>query len=281
MKVSFSLIGVALLTLVAALPPGAASKTAAPEVLSPSEQSDLVESYNRWAAGLRSLRASGKARVGSDLDKTRVFDFSLVCARPHQARLQGRWGSLASLFDLSGDDAGWTLYLPRERSVVRAQHHDADVGLLLPPVEIISVLLPAGIPPKDLEREGAAVRDGEWARLVVPPGHGGAGSAYHRVLWIDPRDGRPHRLEIRRATQLERPILTATYEAYEGRGAKAFPVKVKVDMGDNGEWARFDFGTVRINTEVNDDVFRLRIPQGTRELAPEELTPDFLPEEEG
>jgi hypothetical protein len=247
--------------------------------LAASEQEALIASFNRWASGVRSVRAGGKARVGAESEKPRAFQFSLVLARPGQARLQGRWGSLATIFDLSGDPAGWTLYLPQDRSVVRAPR-GADAGPLLPPAEILAVLLPMGIPPRDLDREGAGSREGDLARLVVPPGKGGAGSPFHRVLWLDPENGTPRRLEIRQASQLEAPLLVAEYGRYEGKGADAFPAEVSVTMSGTGEWARFRFDTVRLNGEVAASTFTLSIPAGTREVAPEALTPDFLPVEE-
>jgi hypothetical protein len=203
----------------------------------------------------------------------------MILTRPGLARLQGRWGSLATLFDLSGDREGWVLYLPRDRSVVRSRDAAEHAGLLLPPGELLSVLLPPGIPPRDLHDRGAAAREGDRIKLVVPPGEGGAGSAYHRVLWVHP-EGRPERVEIREKTQLETPILVATYLEYEGEGAEAFPVKVRVDVEEAGQWARFEFETVSLNTEVEASQFEVRIPEGTQQLAPEDLTPDFLPEDE-
>jgi len=245
--------------------------------LSAEERGHLVEAYNRWAAGLRTLRAGGKARVGAVGEKTRVFDFSMVLSRPGSARVQGRWGSLATLFDLSGDLAGWTLYLPQDRAVVFAHDEPASAGLLLPPLEIISVLLPAGIPPRDLEVLGAVNVEGDQVRLVVPPGRGGAGSTVHRVIWVDREKGTPTRLEVRRDSQLESPILVANYEAYEGKGPEAFAVEIMVEMLESEQWARFVFETVRINSDVAANVFDIKIPKGTRKLDPEDLTPDFLP----
>jgi hypothetical protein len=204
----------------------------------------------------------------------------MVLARPGSARLQGRWGSLATLFDLSGDNQGWTLYLPQDRTVVRARDETRTASLLLPPLEIISVLLPAGIPPRDLENRGAVTVDGDLVRMVVPPGRGGAGSSVHRVILVDRTKGVPVRLEIRRKTQLEAPVLVANYEKYEGKGAEAFAVEVSVDLIEAEPWARLVFETVRINTQVEADVFELSIPDGTLEMAPEDLTPDFLPEAE-
>jgi len=257
--------------------PGAGA--APPPSPDPAATAALAASYNRWVAGLRTVRAGGRAHVGADGEATRAFDFSMVLARPEAVRLQGRWGSLATLFDLSGDGRSWTLYLPRERTVVReTEGSEAGAGLLIPPAELLAVLLPVGIPPRDLERRGAASTDGDLVRLVVPPGRGGAGSAFHRVLWLHPDDGTPARLEVRRRTQLEPPLLTAIYHAYEGKGEKAFPVDVEVRLEAGGQWARFVFETARINTEVKPEVFTLRVPEGTTELDPEDLTPDFLPE---
>lgn len=261
---------------VPAASPGAPPPTRGTE-LSAQERTRLVTAYNRWAAGLRTLRAGGKARVGAVGEKTRVFDFSMALARPGSARVQGRWGSLATLFDLSGDLSGWTLYLPRDQAVVFARDESSSAGLLLPPLEIISVLLPAGIPPRDLETQGAADVEGDQVRLVVPPGRGGAGSTAHRVIWVDREKGTPTRLEIRRNSQLEQPILVANYEEYEGKGAEAFAVEVMVEMPESEQWARFVFETVRINTDVASSAFDINIPEGTRRLDPEDLTPDFLP----
>jgi hypothetical protein len=248
-------------------------------MLKGAEREAVVTAYNRWAAGLRTVKGSGKARVGALGEKTRVFDFSLVLERPSRARLQGRWGSLATLFDLSGEGAGWTLYLPRDRAVLRTTDARTSAGLLLPPVEILSVLLPAGIPPSDLLRGAASIEDG-MARLVVPPGRGGAGSEFHRVLLVDPEEGIPLRLEVRRGSQLEEPILVAVYENYEGDGAEAFPIWVKVELQEGGQWAQFRFRSVRINHAVKPSAFAVRVPPGTRNVDPRELTPDFLPEEQ-
>jgi hypothetical protein len=260
---------------------GAGVARAGSTVADPAETARLVTSYNRWAAALRTVRAGGRAQVGAEGERTRAFDFSMVLSRPAHARIQGRWGSLATLFDLSGGGNGWTLYLPRDRAVVRAPEGEASAGLLLPPTEVYTVLLPAGIPPRDLEDRGAASVEGDSLRLVIPPGRGGAGSPFHRVLWLDRTDGKPFRLEIRRESQLEAPILVADYEKYEGKGVDAFPVHVSVHLGASGQWARFVFNMVRINTDIPPSTFDLKVPEGTREIPPEDLTPDFLPEAEG
>ena len=39
--------------------------------------------------------------------------------------------------------------------MVRAPEGEASAGLLLPPTEIYTILLPSGIPPRDLEERGA------------------------------------------------------------------------------------------------------------------------------
>jgi hypothetical protein len=256
--------------------PAASAGDARP--VSGEDQGKLVESFNRWAAGLRTVRGGGRARMGAEGEPTRAFDFSVVLERPGRARMQGRWGSLATIFDLSGDAAGWTLYLPREASVVRAAEARGP-GLLLPPAELLSVILPAGIPPRDLLEGGAASREDDTVRLVVPPGTGGAGSALHRVLWVDARDATPRRLELRRETQLEAPILVARYDGFEGKGAKAFPTRIEIEVPEEGEWARFSFNTVRLNQDLAPDLFDLTVPEGTREIAPDSLDPGFLPEE--
>jgi hypothetical protein len=257
-----------------------AAEPADSQIPSNAELARIIEGYNRWAAALASVRGGGRAWVGAEGEKTRAFDFSMVMARPGRARIQGRWGSLATLFDLSGDAGGWTLYLPQEPAVVRASEGKASAGLLLPPLEIISVLMPRGIPPRDVATGGAATIEGDRLRVVVPPGRGGAGSAFHRVLWLARDDARPLRLEVRERSQLEPLMLAADYEAFEGKGTEAFPVKVKISVAEGGQWARFVFEMVRINTGTTDKQFELRIPAGTREISPAELSPDFLPEAE-
>jgi hypothetical protein len=244
------------------------------------ELSSLIESYNRWAAGIRTVRAGGKARVGGEGETTRAFDYSLLLARPGQARIQGRLGVLATVFDLSGDPDGWVLYVPQDALVVEVEGASERAGLLLPPMELLAVLLPLGIPPRDVLDRGTATREGDSIRVVVPPGQGGAGSSKHRVLWLDPENGTPSRLELREKSQLESPTLIAVYGGYEGSGTKAFPAEVRVDVPADGSWARFTFETVRINGDVDPAAFQLRVPAGTRRIQPEELTPDFLPEAE-
>ncbi|HET9234291.1 MAG TPA: hypothetical protein VFP10_09150 [Candidatus Eisenbacteria bacterium] len=240
----------------------------------------VVESFNRWAAAIHSLSAGGKARVGAEGEKTRVFQFSLLLSRPGNARVQGRWGGLATLFDLSGDGKGWTLYLPQDRVVVRSRPDAQSAGLLVPPRELLAVLLPTGIPPKDMDQEGAASLESGLARLVVPPGKGGAGSALHRVLWLDSESGTPRRMEIRRSSQLEAPVLIAKYEHYEEGGRFSIPGEISVEFPETSQWARFDLETTRVNTAVESKSFSINIPTGTREVPADELTPDFLPEAE-
>jgi hypothetical protein len=141
------------------------------------------------------------------------------------------------------------------------------------------VLLPTGIPPRDMDRGGAASMESGLARLVVPPGKGGAGSDFHRVLWLDPRTGTPRRLEIRKTSQLEAPILVATYARYEEGGKFAIPGEVTVEIPETTQWARFNLETTRVNLDVRPNAFAINVPPGTREMPAGELTPDFLPED--
>jgi hypothetical protein len=271
--------------LLACSPPVASVRAdeAAPSSALPLESAEknrLIESFNRWAAGIHALSAGGKAHVGAEGEKTRVFQFSLLVARPGNARVQGRWGGLATLFDLSGDANGWTLYLPQERVVVRSRPDASSAGLLIPPRELLAVLLPSGIPPRDLDRDGAASLESGLARLVVPPGTGGAGSTLHRVLWLDPKTGTPRRMEIRRASQLETPVLIAEYGRYEEGGRFAIPGRIKVEIPETSQWAEFTLETTRVNGDAPPKSFSINVPSGTRERSPSELTPDFLPEAE-
>jgi len=248
--------------------------------LDAAQRGQLIESFNRWAAGIHAISAGGKAHVGAEGEKTRVFNFSMLVARPGNARVQGRWGGLATLFDLSGDAKGWTLYLPQQRTVVRSGPGDSSAGLLIPPRELLAVLLPSGIPPRDLDRDGAASLENGLARLVVPPGTGGAGSTLHRVLWLDPKTGTPRRMEIRRETQLETPVLIAAYAHYEEGGRFEIPGQIKVEIPETSQWAEFTLETTRVNGDVAPKAFSINVPSGTKDVSPSDLTPDFLPEAE-
>ena len=248
--------------------------------LDANQKTQLVESFNRWAAGIHAISAGGKAHVGAEGEKTRVFNFSMLVARPGNARVQGRWGGLATLFDLSGDAKGWTLYLPQQRMVVRSRPDDSSAGLLIPPRELLAVFLPSGIPPRDVDRDGAASMENGLARLVVPPGAGGAGSTLHRVLWLDPKTGTPRRMEIRRESQLETPVLIAEYAHYEEGGRFEIPGQIKVEIPETSQWAEFALETTRVNSDVAPKAFTINVPSGTKDVAPSDLTPDFLPEAE-
>jgi hypothetical protein len=277
------LSGSGLLVVLCLVTARAFADDAAPPAASPLEagqRNQLIESFNRWAAGIHALSAGGKAHVGAEGEKTRVFQFSMLVARPGNARVQGRWGGLATLFDLSGDAKGWTLYLPQQRTVVRSRPDDTSAGLLIPPRELLAVLLPSGIPPRDLERGGASSMDNGLARLVVPPGTGGAGSTLHRVLWLDPKTGTPRRMEIRRESQLESPVLIAQYARFEEGGRFQIPEQIKVEIPETSQWAEFTLETTRVNGEVAPKAFSINVPSGTKEVTPSELTPDFLPEAE-
>ena len=252
----------------------------AANALDPAQKSRLIESFNRWAAGIHALSAGGKAHVGAEGEKTRVFNFSMLVARPGNARVQGRWGGLATLFDLSGDTKGWTLYLPQERTVVRSRPEDSSAGLLIPPRELLAVLLPSGIPPRDLDKDGASSLENGLARFVVPPGTGGAGSTLHRVLWLDTKTGTPRRMEIRRESQLETPVLIAEYSHFEEGGRFEIPGQIKVQIPETSQWAEFTLETTRVNGDVAPKAFSINVPSGTKDVSPSDLTPDFLPEAE-
>lgn len=236
-----------------------------------------VERYNRWAGGLESLVAGGRARLGAAGEKERGFNLSAVLARPDRARMQGRLGHLTTVFDLAAENRGWTLFLPRERKVVRSPSGADRAGLLVPPAELIAVLLPAPVDPGLLEAGGTVVPEGREVRVVVPPA---ASGGMHRVLRVEAATGRLLALELRERTQLERPVLVATYADYEGDGGSAYPRTVRVELDGGGQWARFELETARPGEEVDPRRFRILIPPGTEEIAPEALSPDFLPEVE-
>jgi hypothetical protein len=172
-------------------PRAAAEDTAPPAALSlePAERTRLIEAYNRWAAGIHTLRAGGKARVGAEGEKTRAFQFSLLVARPGNARVQGLLGSLATLFDLSGSSEEWTLYLPQEREVVRAGTARAA------PVLFPARFSPCSFPPEFRLAIWTGREPRAWigaGLMVVPPGSGARG-AFHRVICSIGRHSSPPR----------------------------------------------------------------------------------------
>jgi hypothetical protein len=254
-------------------PPGRAA--AGHLAVSEPEITRVVAAYNRWVAGLTTLRAGGKATVGRRDESDRVFRFALAAARPGRVRLQGRWGHMTTLFDLAATPEGWTLFLPRDRSAARSPDGNTAAGLLLAPEQLLDTLLPAPVARDDVADE-AASHTAEGVRLVVPSG----GYPLHRVLWLDPESGLPARLEIRRETQLESVVMTARYADYAGTGPEAFARAIHIDAGPSG-WARLGFESVQVAEPIDERRFTILLPPGTREIAVESLDPEFLPQEGG
>jgi hypothetical protein len=243
---------------------------------SPEEVGALLGLHNRWAAGLRTVRGGGDARVGAEGEKERGFRFALALAAPDRLRFQGRLGNLASIFDLSTSPEGVVFYLPREREVVRSGDPEASLGLLLPPLDLLRAVLPVGIPPADVFSDGDVTRVDGWVRLVVPPGKGGAGSPFHRVLFLDPETGRPGRVEIRGESQLEPSLLVTVYGDYSPEDP--FPGSIRVDLDHGAQWLELAFESVTLGEEIDPRRFRILVPEGTREILPDDVDPGFLPE---
>ena len=254
------------------------SPVAGAQEMARNDAAALIAKHNRWAAGLRSVRGGGDARVGGEGEKDRGFRFSLALAAPDRIRLQGRVGNLATVFDLAASPDGVVFYLPREQEVVRSGDPEASLGMLLPPLDLLRAVLPAGIPPADVFSAGDASRDGDTVRLVVPPGSGGAGSPFHRVLWLDPETGRPRRVEIRKESQLEPSLLVAEFADYGAGEGGAFPRSVRVDLDAGTQWLTFAFSSVTLGEEIDARRFRVLVPEGTREVTPMDVDPAFLPE---
>jgi hypothetical protein len=244
------------------------------------ETTALIARHNRWAAGLRTVLGGGDARVGAEGEKERGFRFSLALAAPDRIRLQGRVGNLATVFDLSASPDGVVFYLPREREVVRSGDPGASLGMLLPPLDLLRAVLPVGIPPADVFAGGDAGFDGDAMRLVVPPGSGGAGSPFHRVLWLERETGRPLRVEIRGESQLEPSLLVAEFADYEDADGGVFPRSVRVDLDAGTQWLVLTFSSVTLGDDLDARRFRVFVPEGTREVDPAEVDPAFLPESE-
>jgi len=255
---------------------GAPSPAAVAEApASDAEALRAIAAYNRWAGGLSTLRAGGKATLGGKGLKERAFRLALVLARPERLRLQGRWGNLTTLFDLAADAGGWTLFLPREHRVVRSSQDDATAGMILPPANIAAAVFPSPVSLERLRRDGAFARDARGLRVVIPPGDA---ESIHRVLWLDPATGGVRRLEVRRESQLEAPLLRVDYEDYRGEGATRFPRRVMLRSGE--AWGRFEFSSIKLNETLDARRFRIHVPRGTEAMALDDLTPDFLPEAE-
>jgi hypothetical protein len=272
-------LGTALLV---AAPLGAASLGGAgsspPEALSPDRLARVVDRYNAWAASISTLTGGGEAVLGAPGEKDRTFRFSLVLSRPGHVRLQGRWGNLTTLFDLAATPEGWTLLLPRERKVVRSPDGDAGAGLLLSPRDIFACAMPEPVSLEDLRGRGAHAAGGDAVRLVVPPAPGSA--ELHRVLSVDPSSGIIQRLEVRRESLLEEPLLVAVYTDFEDAGPAAFPRSITVTTPERG-WARFTFDSAALNESVDPRRFRILVPRGATTVRAEDVDPGFLPEAPG
>jgi len=261
----------AALAVLAGLMPGVPVVLAKPAA--PLSDDAVVAAYNAWAGRVSSLRSGGKAVLGAPDQSDRVFRFALVLARPDLVRLQGRWGNLTTLFDLAARGDAWTLLLPREHKVARSTDAWDRAGLLLPPREVTAAVLPRTIDPVHLRANGAVAREAGRLRVVVPPRDAGE---VHRVLWLDVVTGLPHRMDVRRTSQLETPIMTAAYTGYREWGKVFFPARIEVRS--TGGWATLEFETVKLGEAADPRRFTILVPPGTREVALETLDPGFLPE---
>ena len=183
--------------------------------------------------------------------------------------MQGRFGAAAQIFDLSHDGQEWTLYLPQARQVVRGDASTPAIELINP-TDYIDALMPGLIPLGDGNPETVVEEYRGGVRISVPPGSG----TFHRVLELDSRTGVLTRLEIRRESRLEEPLLTATYSQYEG----GFPRRIRVER--QGAWATMEVRSYKACEVLDPRRFRIRIPHGTEEIPVEYLGYEFLPQVE-
>lgn len=223
--------------------------------------------YNDWVEGIQCFTGGGKARVGAEGQKDRAFRFSLAVQRPGQFRMQGRFGAMAQIFDLSHNSEQWTLYLPQARQVVTGATSESSLDFLNP-TDYLQALMPAPIP---VGRTGTVTHQGTSIQVSCPPDS--STSPFHRVVDIDVATGFPKRMEIRESTRLEQPLIVVTYSDFDKK--HSFPKVIRVER--EGAWAKMEFNNWKNRDALDPRRFRINVPHGTEELPPESLGFDFLP----
>ena len=243
-----------------------------------SRQADSLSAIvRRQGAGLISIRGSGDLFLQeSPRDHPRRLAVSLAVRRTGQARMSGRFGVLATVFNLRVAADTLEIYFPRDGVLVSGPLSRWKEAPFPGAGQLVELLLPR-LPGVDADstREWRRGDDG-WTltlRQATAPGE----SLECRQTF------EPKRLRLVRQVFVPTgpeaaPPLIVTYDKHRWTGTGWFPQVVSVHVLDQPESCELRFASSSLNGEIPGEVFRMPIPADARRIGPEELSRRLIDE---
>lgn len=228
-------------------------------------EADSVSSRVREdATRLRSLRGAAELelRAGSGAPPRRL-QVSLVARRPAEARLRGRFGILATLFDFRVSADSLELYLPRDGMSVAGPRGEWISSPFPGAERLVDLLLPGPLPE-------SAGDPGLWRRtptgwevsLIAPDGAG-------RRLTFEADALRLVRQQLLEPNGSPRPDLDVIYSRHRKAGGIWYPERIRVAATRRPERCELRFSSSVLNGDLPGALFHLDVPEGARRVPPD------------
>lgn len=236
----------------------------------------LAALVRRQGANLYSIRGSGDLFLRETPDShPRKLGVQLAVRRTGEARLRGRYGVLATIFDLRVAADTLELYFPRDGVLVSGPLTRWRQAPFPGAGQLVELLLPRLPAATDSAADWRAGDDG-WTltrRQVSAPGE-----TLECRQTYEPKRLRLVRQVFEGHGPGAAPPLVVNYDRHRWTGTGWFAEVVGVRAVGQPESCELRFASSSLNGEIPAAVFQLLIPADARRVEPEELSRRLIDE---
>lgn len=242
---------------------------------SAQEADSLAALARRQGAALQSIRGSADLFLSeSPRDHPRKLGAQIAVRRTGEARLRGRYGVLATLFDLRVAADTLALYFPRDGVLVAGPLARWRRAPFPGAGQLVELLLPR-LPDVAAGAAGAwrATPEG-WTLTLLQVAAPGETLECRQTY-------EPRRLRLVRQVFEPRGSgapLVVTYDKHRWTGAGWFAEVVAAHVVGQPESCELRFTTSSLNGEIPSAVFEMEVPADARRVEPEDLSRRLIDE---
>lgn len=237
----------------------------------------LAALVRRQGANLFSIRGSGDLYLRETPDShPRKLGVQLAVRRTGEARLRGRYGVLATIFDLRVAADTLELYFPRDGVLVSGPLARWRRAPFPGAGQLVELLLPRL--PGSGSDSAAAWRAGDDGWTLTQYQITAPGETLECRQTYEPKRLRLVRQVFEGHGPGPAPPLVVDYDRHRWTGTGWFPELVGVRAVGQPESCELRFASSSLNGEIPGAVFQLLIPADARRVEPEELSRRLIDE---
>lgn len=237
----------------------------------------LAALVRRQGANLYSIRGSGDLFLRETPDsRPRKLGVQLAVRRTGEARLRGRYGVLATIFDLRVAADTLELYFPRDGVLVSGPLARWRQAPFPGAGQLVELLLPRL--PEATSDSAAAWRAGDEGWTLTQWQITAPGETLECRQTYEPKRLRLVRQVFAGHGPGAGPPLVVNYDRHRWTGTGWFPEVVAVRAVGQPESCELRFASSSLNGEIPGAVFQLLIPADARRVEPEELSRRLIDE---